>query len=91
MTYYAVRQVAAPVTRVKAIDLYDYFEVAKFGDGDQPENVYDVSIHRATGKADCNCPAAMYHGKQGQADKHVRMVMKWIADGKPTPSHIEAK
>lgn len=93
MTYYAIRQETPKpywTKSGKATELYNYYTVAKFEDGEvQPANVYDVEIHRATGAAKCNCPAALYHGRQGAQDKHVKMVLKWIAAGKPVPAIVE--
>lgn len=67
------------------------FEVAKFVEGEtEPANVYDVEIQVPSGIAMCNCPAALYHGKQGDIDKHVKMVKDWIRAGMPTPCVIPA-
>lgn len=70
--------------------LYNYYEVAKFEDGEvQPKDVYDVEIHKTSGKSSCNCPAGMYHRKPGIEDKHVVIVKKWVAAGSPTPAIVE--
>lgn len=86
--YYCIRKMSNE--RAKALGMYDLYEVAKFEEGEPvPKNAYDVEIHQRTGKATCNCPAALYQGRQNDQDKHVRMVKDWIAKGCPQPSTVE--
>lgn len=73
------------------------FKVAKFSGGEQPENVYYVTMKKVTGflpSADpnsegkeyiemrCDCPNR--RRGRGTNDKHGQMVAKWLLAGEPT-------
>lgn len=61
------------------------FQVAKFGDSEQPLAVYTVEYSVESDKGKCDCQAAIYRGT-GSQDKHVRMVAQWVKNGdSPTP------
>lgn len=62
----------------------DTYEVAKFDSlegGEQPLAVYDVRYNPSRGIGKCNC----WPGMRGAAmnDKHVKLVVKWLAEGRP--------
>lgn len=81
---YTVREVTVPAN--------GHYEVAKWSGGDQP-STYDVLI-KEDRTVYCNCLG--YRKRPGREHKHVKLVLKWLEDGKPIGreyhlTNVEAK
>jgi len=74
MTTYTIRQ------RAKEFGSDTLYEVAKFTDHNEPDQIYTVTVS-PSGDAQCDCPG--HRWTPGPEHKHIRLVKAFIYDGNP--------
>jgi hypothetical protein len=67
----------------------EHYEVSKFVDDAQPEDVYDVTFGPNVGQIYCNCLGFRRQNYPKPLHKHIRLVRLWIQRGK-TPGETFA-
>jgi hypothetical protein len=59
------------------------FKVAKFLGGEQPDNIYHVTLVKEGEKVEMRCDCPNRRRGKGTNDKHGQMVAKWLLQGEP--------
>jgi len=79
--YYVASIYFNAATRIASADR-QFFCIAKFEGGSEPEAVYFVRWDKRTDKMYCDCP----NQRRGHHvdDKHGKHIRKWLAAGEPT-------